>query len=114
MSSARGDVSGHRVRVAILGGGPASLSTAYHLTTFEPDRYDITVYEMSWRLGGKTASGRGENGRIEEHGLHVLFGGYHNTFDMMNGCYEAVTRECPRGACPTATSSTLSSRVTSA
>jgi uncharacterized protein with NAD-binding domain and iron-sulfur cluster len=82
------------IKVAILGGGPASLSTAYYLTSLEPGKYDITVYEMSWRLGGKTASGRDENGRIEEHGLHVLFGGYHNAFDMMLGAYDAVRREC--------------------
>jgi uncharacterized protein with NAD-binding domain and iron-sulfur cluster len=78
----------------MLGGGPASLSAAYYLTTLEPGRYDITIYEMSWRLGGKTASGRDERGRIEEHGLHVLFGGYHNAFDMMLGAYDAVRREC--------------------
>jgi len=82
------------IKVAILGGGPASLSAAYYLTSLEPGRYDVTIYEMSWRLGGKTASGRDEHGRIEEHGLHVLFGGYHNAFDLMLGCYEAVEREC--------------------
>jgi uncharacterized protein with NAD-binding domain and iron-sulfur cluster len=88
------------IKVAILGGGPASLSAAYYLTSLEPGRYDITVYEMSWRLGGKTASGRDENGRIEEHGLHVLFGGYHNAFDLMLGCYDAVGRECGPGTVP--------------
>src|SRR5450432_1401975 len=79
-----------RTKIAILGGGPGGLTAAYYLTTLEPGKYDITVYEMSWRLGGKTASGRDENGRIEEHGLHVLFGGYHNAFDMMLGCYDAL------------------------
>lgn len=89
-----------RRRIAILGGGPAALATAYHLTTTEPGRYEITIYEMSWRLGGKTASGRDAQGRIEEHGLHVLFGGYHNTFDMMLGCYRAVRAECGAGTLP--------------
>ena len=87
-------------RIAILGGGPAALATAYHLTTAEPGRYDITIYEMSWRLGGKTASGRMADGRIEEHGLHVLFGGYHNTFQTLIDCYKAVNAECGPGILP--------------
>jgi uncharacterized protein with NAD-binding domain and iron-sulfur cluster len=87
-------------RIAILGGGPAGLAAAYQLTTAEPGRYDITVYEMSWRLGGKTASGRGQDGRIEEHGLHVLFGGYHNTFRMMIDVYRQVEAECGAGTLP--------------
>jgi uncharacterized protein with NAD-binding domain and iron-sulfur cluster len=81
-------------RVIVLGGGPAALAAAYHLTMREPGTYDITVYETSWRLGGKTASGRGDSGRIEEHGLHVLFGCYHNAFDLMHDCYDRLTTEC--------------------
>ena len=70
----------------------------YYLTSREPDRYDITVYEMSWRLGGKTSSGRdGPEARILEHGLHVVFGGYHNVFDMMLGCYDALPHRGPGG-----------------
>jgi uncharacterized protein with NAD-binding domain and iron-sulfur cluster len=88
------------VQVAILGGGPAALVAAYQLTTQEPGRYQITIYEMSWRLGGKTASGRGPHGRIEEHGLHILFGGYHNTFDLMTACYQAARAECGPHAVP--------------
>ena len=45
-----------------------------------------------WRLGGKGASSRGPNGRIEEHGLHVLLGYYDHTFDVMRRCYEALDR----------------------
>ena len=82
-----------RKRVVILGGGPAGLSAAYHLTSREPDQYDITIYEMSWRLGGKTASGRGDYHRIEEHGLHVLFGAYHNAFDLMLDCYDRLAED---------------------
>ena len=74
--------------MAIVGGGPAGLVAAFHLTRNEPDAYDITIYEMSWRLGGKTASGRGQYGRIEEHGLHILFGCYHNVFHTLQLCYE--------------------------
>src|SRR5579859_423529 len=50
-------------------------------------RYDITVYQEGWRLGGKGASGRGPNGRIEEHGLHIWLGFYDNAFRMMRECY---------------------------
>jgi uncharacterized protein with NAD-binding domain and iron-sulfur cluster len=81
-------------RVIVLGGGPAALTAAYHLIIREPGKYEITVYETSWRLGGKTASGRGDSGQIEEHGMHVLFGCYHNAFDLMHDCYDRLTKEC--------------------
>ena len=42
---------------------------------------------MGWRLGGKGASGRGENDRIEEHGLHLWMGFYENAFRLMRECY---------------------------
>ncbi len=63
-------------KVAILGGGVGSMTTAFHLTSVPDwqDKYDITLYQMGWRLGGKGASGRGPNGRIEEHGLHIWLG----------------------------------------
>ena len=88
-------------RVIVLGGGPAALAAVYHLTIREPGDYDITVYETSWRLGGKTASGRGDSGRIEEHGLHILFGCYHNAFDLMHDCYDRLTKECRNPERPT-------------
>ena len=60
-----------RIRIAILGGGAASLAAAYRLSA-DP-RFEITVYQMGWRLGGKGASGRRlSDGRDQEHGLHVL------------------------------------------
>ena len=52
------------------------------------ERYDVTVYQLGWRLGGKTATGRGPNLRIEEHGLHVLMGWYNNTFAMLEEVYK--------------------------
>ncbi|MEO8596007.1 MAG: NAD(P)-binding protein [Candidatus Solibacter sp.] len=76
------------VRVAIVGGGCAALSTAFELTRPElQGKYQVTVYQMGWRLGGKGASGRGKNGRIEEHGLHLWMGFYENAFRLMRGCY---------------------------
>ena len=68
-------------RVVILGGGPSALATAFELTSGElADRHEVTLLQPGWRLGGKCASGRGANERIEEHGLHVWFGFYDNAF----------------------------------
>jgi uncharacterized protein with NAD-binding domain and iron-sulfur cluster len=81
-------------KVIILGGGMAGLSAAWRLS--EPgwrDRFDsITVYQRGWRLGGKGASSRGENGRIEEHGLHIWLGSYENAFGMLRECYAELDR----------------------
>jgi uncharacterized protein with NAD-binding domain and iron-sulfur cluster len=76
------------IRVAVIGGGCASLTTAFELTRPElAGQYDVTVYQMGWRLGGKGASGRGVNDRIEEHGLHLWMGFYENAFRLMRDCY---------------------------
>jgi len=78
-------------RVAILGGGIAALTTAYWLSS-TPElqaKYDVTVHQMGWRLGGKLASSRqGPNDRNIEHGLHVWFGCYDNAFSMLNSVYK--------------------------
>lgn len=76
------------IRVAIIGGGCASMAAAWELTAPEHrGRYKVTLYQEGWRLGGKGASGRGENGRIEEHGLHIWLGFYDNAFRMMRACH---------------------------
>lgn len=73
-------------KIAILGGGVGAMATAWRLTS-EPnwqERYDITLYQMGWRLGGKGASGRRPpHWRIEEHGLHIWLGFYHNAFSAL-------------------------------
>jgi uncharacterized protein with NAD-binding domain and iron-sulfur cluster len=55
-------------------------------------KHEITVYERSWRLGGKSASGRNaEFGyRIEEHGLHVLLGFYNSSLEVLRRCYDEL------------------------
>ncbi|MEM8740793.1 MAG: NAD(P)-binding protein [Pseudomonadota bacterium] len=81
------------IRVAVLGGGPAALAAAWELSEPSlPERYEITVYQMGWRLGGKCASGRDldQGDRIEEHGLHVFFGYYDNAFAVLKAVYEAL------------------------
>ena len=57
-------------KVAILGGGAASCTAALALTG-QPgwkERYNITIYQLGWRLGGKARSGRNKNyaQRVEE------------------------------------------------
>src|SRR5215213_5171184 len=92
------DVNGssHRTKVAVLGGGAGGLTAAWELTA-TPDlreRFDVTVYQLGWRLGGKGASGRNAAiaDRIEEHGLHVWFGFYDNAFRLMRDAYEELAR----------------------
>ncbi|MFN3371595.1 MAG: NAD(P)-binding protein [Sphingomonadaceae bacterium] len=75
------------IRVVIIGGGCGGLSAAWELT--DPTlggRYQVTLFQEGWRLGGKGASGRGPSGRIEEHGLHVWFGSYDNAFALVRAC----------------------------
>ncbi len=94
-----------RERVAILGGGMAGLAAAWRLS--EPGWHDefesITVYQRGWRLGGKGASSRGVNGRIEEHGLHVWLGWYENAFRLLGECYEELDRPTHRPEAPVRT-----------
>lgn len=87
-------------RIVVVGGGMAALTTVFELTS-RPDwreRYDITVYQMGHRLGGKGASGRNQKrfDRIEEHGLHLFYGFYDNAFSVLRRCYEELGR--PEGA----------------
>ncbi|GMQ86257.1 MAG: hypothetical protein BMS9Abin07_1830 [Acidimicrobiia bacterium] len=84
-------VSG-KIRVAVLGGGLGGISAAYRLTSpAAGDRFEVTVYQQGWRIGGKAASGRnlapGMGERIEEHGLHMFMGWYDQAFSMMRECY---------------------------
>ena len=101
-TSSGSDVARSGGSVAILGGGMGALATAFELSEGDwTDRFErITVYQRGWRLGGKGASSRGPNGRIEEHGLHVLLGYYDHTFDVMRRCYEALDRGRSDPSCP--------------
>jgi uncharacterized protein with NAD-binding domain and iron-sulfur cluster len=77
-------------KVVILGGGAGAMAAAWSLSSQGwQDRFEsITVYQRGWRLGGKGASGRAVNNRIQEHGLHIWFGFYDNSFRMLRRCYE--------------------------
>ncbi len=84
-------------KIVVLGGGMSALTAAFNLArqrnTDGTPRYDLTVYQIGWRLGGKGASGRNTDKqlRIEEHGLHIWFGAYHNAFSTM----QTVYAQCP-------------------
>lgn len=87
-------------KVAILGGGIGSLAAAYELarqtnSNHQP-KYDVTIYQMGWRVGGKMASGRnsdsGKGERIEEHGIHSFLGCYFNAGEMMNDVFAELQK----------------------
>ena len=76
-------------KITIIGGGIGGLTAAYELTDPKlQNKYDITLYQMGWRLGGKCATGRNQdrNMRIEEHGIHAFAGSYYNGLTMMKNC----------------------------
>jgi len=85
-----------RQRIAVLGGGVAGLSTALALTATPElrDQYEVTLYQLGWRCGGKCTTGRSlaNSGRVEEHGLHLWFGGYDNAFALLATCYDELNR----------------------
>ena len=85
-----------KTKIAILGGGMGALAAAFDLTEQDPDgsHYEITLYQVGWRLGGKCAVGwaigNGGEAVRYEHGLHVWTGFYDNAFDLLQRCYEAT------------------------
>lgn len=101
--SASNPIPGGKRKVAVLGGGVGAMTAAYLLTDPKNPRatdFELTVYQMGWRLGGKGASGRnretGYYDRIEEHGLHVWSGMYDNAFRVIKDAYAELNR--PPGA----------------
>lgn len=81
-------------KIAILGGGVGAVTAAFALTSAKgwEQEYDVTVYQIGWRLGGKGASGRRASAhqRIEEHGLHVWSGFYDNAIKQMKECLDEL------------------------
>lgn len=85
-----------RRKIAVIGSGVGAMTATYAITMI-PDwdkHYDITVYQMGWRCGGKGASGRNASNhqRIEEHGLHIWAGFYENAFRLMRDCYAQMNQ----------------------
>lgn len=85
-----------KTRVLILGGGMGALATAHALSDTDERRakYDVRVLVQGHLLGGKGANVRNpaRAERIEEHGLHVIFGFYHNFLRLMRGVYADAAR----------------------
>jgi uncharacterized protein with NAD-binding domain and iron-sulfur cluster len=84
-------------RIAILGGGIGALATAAEITN-DPgwqNNFDITIYQMGWRLGGKGASGRNQamSDRIQEHGIHLWMGFYENAFHLIRQAYDEARQK---------------------
>jgi uncharacterized protein with NAD-binding domain and iron-sulfur cluster len=90
-----------RRQVAILGAGPAGLAAAFALsrTAALRERYRVTVYQMGWRAGGKSATGRAmdKGWRIEQNGSHYLFGCYANCFAMLAEAYQVLAEKGETG-----------------
>lgn len=82
-----------KTRIAVLGSGPGALGAVWEITQSPgwAEKFEIDIYAMGWRLGGKTASGRNIDCRFEneEHGLHILGGFYHNLFQQLDPLYAA-------------------------
>jgi uncharacterized protein with NAD-binding domain and iron-sulfur cluster len=80
-----------KTRVLVLGGGLGGVSAALTLTATPAlrERYEVTLVNHGWRLGGKGASGRNalQGQRIEEHGLHIFLGFYNAAFEAVRGAY---------------------------
>jgi len=97
--------SNRKQKIVILGTGAGSMAAAWGLTSAPgwQDRYEIDVYQMGWRCGGKGAAGRNRKlgDRIEEHGLHMWFGFYQNAFATIREAYDELHRLDPSYAYPT-------------
>jgi len=72
-----------KLKVAIVGGGLAGLSTAVELLD---QGHEVDIYEGRAWVGGKVASFVDKDGNHIEMGLHVFFGCYFNLFRLMAKC----------------------------
>jgi len=85
-----------KTKIAILGGGVSAMTAAWYLSHAPDwqDHFEITIYQVGWRLGGKGASGRNQKvaNRVEEHGFHFWWGFYDNAFRWMQETYNELNR----------------------
>ncbi|WOL04236.1 zeta-carotene desaturase [Canna indica] len=71
---------GPKLKVAIVGGGLAGMSTAVELLD---QGHEVDIYESRPFIGGKVGSFVDKQGNHIEMGLHVFFGCYSNLFRLM-------------------------------
>jgi uncharacterized protein with NAD-binding domain and iron-sulfur cluster len=83
-------------RVVVLGGGCGGVAAAWALSRTPElrNRFDVTVVQPGFRLGGKGATGRDETRgqAVLEHGLHLWLGFYKHAFGMIKEIYDAWDR----------------------
>ncbi|KAJ8499906.1 hypothetical protein OPV22_010458 [Ensete ventricosum] len=72
--------TGPKLKVAIVGGGLAGMSTAVELLD---QGHEVDIYESRPFIGGKVGSFVDKQGNHIEMGLHVFFGCYSNLFRLM-------------------------------
>ncbi len=82
---------GKKKRAVVLGAGPAGLSAAMALV--DSGEYEVHVYQMGWRAGGKCATGRDAGHfRTRQNGSHYLFGCYHNAFALIRRAHAVLSK----------------------
>lgn len=64
------------VRVLVVGAGPAGLAAAARLVERGSGRCTVRLVTDGHHFGGKAASWRDAEGRLIDHGQHVIFGWY--------------------------------------
>lgn len=83
-------------KVLVLGGGISGLAAAHALgdTDARRDAFEVRVLSEGHVLGGKGGNTRNpaRAERVEEHGLHVIFGFYHNFFRLFRSVYAEAAR----------------------
>ncbi len=67
------DDSSPQYKVAIIGGGPGGLFTAWHLASKAGNACKITIYEASERLGGKIVTREFAGAGIYEAGVAEIY-----------------------------------------
>lgn len=84
-------------KIAVLGAGPSALVAAMRLTETKAlrDKYDVTIYQQGWRVGGKCATGRDldKHMRLYEHGIHGFLGCYFNALTVMQDAFKELGRK---------------------